>query len=144
MAKKKATKKAKTATNTGNKSQAIRDYLAANPTAGNQAVAAALNKRGFDITANYVGTVKTNMKKKTTKRSPAKKKVVAKRKTAAKRKAPAKRKRAVTKRKAARKKRAADDLVSVSVLREAKAFAAKLGGIQQARAAINAWASLEE
>lgn len=138
MAKKKTTTKAK-----GNKSQAIRDYLKTKPNAANQAVADALTKQGFDVTANYVSTIKTNMKNTTTKKAPAKKKAVAKGKTAAKRKAPAK-KRAVTKRKAARKKQAASDMVSMSVLREAKAFTAKLGGIKQARAAINAWASLNE
>ena len=47
-----------------NKSQAIRDYDAANPGAKAAEVAAALSKKGMKMTAQYVNTVRFQSKKK--------------------------------------------------------------------------------
>jgi hypothetical protein len=57
-----------------NKTQAVKEYLKAHPKAKNQEVAEELMKAGIKITAGYVSTIKTKMKK--TRR--AVKKVVAK------------------------------------------------------------------
>jgi hypothetical protein len=57
-----------------NKTQAVKEYLKANPTAKNQAVADALAKKGITLSANYVATIKTNINKART----AKKAAVAK------------------------------------------------------------------
>jgi hypothetical protein len=46
-----------------NKTQAVKEYLKANPTAKNQAVADALAKKGITLSANYVATIKTQIKK---------------------------------------------------------------------------------
>ena len=48
-----------------NKSQAIRDYSAANPDAKPMAIAAALKKRGVNVTPEFVSTVRSNDKRKT-------------------------------------------------------------------------------
>ncbi|WP_254509297.1 hypothetical protein [Anatilimnocola floriformis] len=50
--------------NSGNKSAAIRDYKAANPTASPKEIAEALGKSGFEISAQFVSTVLSNAKKK--------------------------------------------------------------------------------
>ena len=57
-----------------NKSQAVREYLKANPKAKNQAVADALAKKGVALSANYVGNVKATHNR----RRRAARKVVAK------------------------------------------------------------------
>ncbi len=57
-----------------NKTQAVREYLKANPTAKNQDVSNALGKKGIDVSANYVG----NIKAKHNKRQKAVRNVVAK------------------------------------------------------------------
>jgi hypothetical protein len=49
---------------TGNKSAAIRDYKAANPTAAPKEIADALGKSGVSISAQFVSTVLSNAKKK--------------------------------------------------------------------------------
>ncbi len=45
------------------KTQAVRDYLAANPEAGPTVVVAVLKKQGIKITANYVSGIKGKLKK---------------------------------------------------------------------------------
>ena len=47
-----------------NKSQAIRDYLTANPGAMPKDVVAALKEQGIDVQANVVSVTKSNMNKK--------------------------------------------------------------------------------
>ena len=47
-----------------NKSAAIRDYKAANPTAGPKEIAQALGKSGIPVTAQFVSTVLSNAKRK--------------------------------------------------------------------------------
>ena len=58
---------------TVNKTQAVKEYLKANPKAKNQAVVDALAKKGITISANYVATIKTTHNK----RRQATRKVVA-------------------------------------------------------------------
>lgn len=48
----------------GNKSAAIRDYKAANPSAAPKEIAEALGKSGSSVTAQFVSTVLSNAKKK--------------------------------------------------------------------------------
>jgi len=45
-----------------NKSQAVRDYLKANPGVGNTEVAASLTKSGITVSPNYVATIKSKIK----------------------------------------------------------------------------------
>jgi len=47
-----------------NKSQAVRDYVKAHPEATGGEIAAALNKKGITITANYAANVKSQSKKR--------------------------------------------------------------------------------
>lgn len=46
-----------------NKTQAVRDYLKAHPEATSGEIAAALNKKGIEITANYAANIKTSLSK---------------------------------------------------------------------------------
>jgi hypothetical protein len=48
-----------------NKTQAIREYLTANPAAMPKAIAAELRERGYDVDPQRVSIVKSNMKKAT-------------------------------------------------------------------------------
>lgn len=57
------------------KSQAVRDYLRANPTAKNQEVVEALSKKGITISSNYISIIKSKSKT----RRKAVKRVVARR-----------------------------------------------------------------
>jgi hypothetical protein len=57
-----------------NKTQAVREFLKANPKAKNQAVVEALAKKGIAITTNYVGNIKATHNR----RRRAQRKVVAK------------------------------------------------------------------
>jgi hypothetical protein len=49
---------------TGNKSQAIRDALAANPDKSPKDIAEELSAQGFKLNAQYVSTIKSNMSRK--------------------------------------------------------------------------------
>ena len=56
-----------------NKTQAVRDYAKAHPEATSGEIAAALNKKGIKITANYAANIKSQSKKaRTTKKAPKK------------------------------------------------------------------------
>ena len=48
---------------TGNKSQAIRDALQANPQASPKEISATVNEQGFNVTPAYVSIVKYNLSK---------------------------------------------------------------------------------
>jgi hypothetical protein len=100
-----------------NKSQLIRDYAAANPNEGSQAIAAALKaSHGISVTPAFVSTVKSNAKRKGKKRG----------------------------RKPGRPAAAANggSKVSMDVLLAAKTFAQKLGGVDKAKAAMDTLAKL--
>jgi hypothetical protein len=55
-----------------NKTQAVRDYLKAHPAATSGEIAAALNKKGIKLTANYVANIKTQINKARTAKKGAK------------------------------------------------------------------------
>ncbi len=62
MAKTTATKTKTRSKRNANKSEAVRDYLAAHPDAANAEVRAALAKKGITITPNYVSVIKGQAK----------------------------------------------------------------------------------
>ena len=99
------------------KAAAIRSFMKDNPTAGPQAVAEALKEKGYDCTPGYVSTIKSLAKKRS-------------------RKGPRKAREA--------KADAAPVLegLSISLLVQAKKLAAQLGGVAQAKAAIDALSKL--
>ncbi|TWT74934.1 hypothetical protein [Allorhodopirellula solitaria] len=111
-----------------NKSQAIRDYYAANPTAKPMEVADAMKAQGIDVNAQFVSTVKSNSKKskKTGRRgrppgSTAKKSSVAKK----------------AGRPPASKAKANSDEVSLDSLINAKRLVEEMGGVENARNALS-------
>lgn len=99
------------------KAAAIREYTKANPDAGPQETAEALKAQGFDCTPGYVSTIKSLAKK--------------------------------GRRKSGRKARGSktegavvSEGLSISLLVQAKKLATQLGGVAQAKAAIDALAKL--
>ncbi len=100
-----------------NKSQLIRDHIAANPKDGPKAIAAALGEKGVKVTESLVGAVKYA--------SSSKKKRKGKRKAA-----PA-------------GKPALSDKISISALVQAKKMAEQLGGLEKARNTLAALAKLQ-
>ncbi len=114
MARKKAAKKASKPTESSdNKAQAIRDYSNENPDDGPSAVAKALNaKYGWGISPQYVSTIKSGDRRRMGIR--------------------AKRGRPLGSTKE----------ISVQKLKKAKQLAEELGGVQQARAALDALVDL--
>ena len=103
-----------------NKSLEIRNYKAANPTASPKEIAEALSKSGMSVSAQFVSTVLSNARKKGGKigrrgRKPGRKPGMA---------------------------AATGGGASIENLLKAKKFADSLGGVDQARAAINAIAQL--
>ena len=59
-----------------NKTQAVRDYAKAHPEATSGEIAAALNKKGIKITANYAANIKSQSKNKRRAKKAAKAKAV--------------------------------------------------------------------
>lgn len=103
MAKKKAKKKS-----SPNKTQLIKDAMAANPNASTAEIAKGLTKYG--ISAQYVSVVKSNLKKKTGKKTTTKRKGAGKKKEAA---------------------------FTVSELVKASKLAEELGGVEKAKEVLN-------
>ena len=99
----------------GAKTAAIKATLKANPKKGPKEIAELLKEQGFETTANYVGGVKAAMKAK------KRKKV-----------APASEAGPVL----------AKDAVSVGLLVKAKKLVQELGGVKEAKTALNALAQL--
>ena len=120
MAKKKTTRGGQPS-----KSAAIVDQVQQNPEAGNTEIAAALNTQyGWDVSPAYVSTIKSQ-KGLTKRRSGSKKKAVAK-----------------TAKRVGRPKTATTSDLSLSQLQDAKRLSDDLGGIEQARKALDALAEL--
>ena len=115
MAKKKAATKPGAAAKVS-KSKAIRDYMAAKPGVGPTAVAQALAKEGVKVSAAFVSTVKSMAKNKKPGRRVG--------------------------RPRGRKPAAAGDQFTVSELLQAKKLAEQMGGVEKAKAAIDALAKL--
>jgi len=109
-----------------NKSQAIRDFLAANPDAAPKDVEVALAKEGIKVSSALICTVKSKVKAK-----GKPKKAATKKKTAAKKKV-------------ATTKPPASDEISLSALLGAKKLAQQLGGVEAAKKAINALGQLTD
>ncbi len=104
-----------------NKSQAIRDYYTANPTAKPKEVAAELKKAGLDVSTAFISTIRSTTmgkKKKTVKAAP---------RTAAK---PGPGRPPVTAKKAVS--------ISIDSLVKAKGLVKELGGIDNAMATLSA------
>lgn len=99
-----------------NKSQAIRDYIKANPDAGPTAVADALNTReGWKISAAYVSTIKNKLKQPGTTRGAGRR---------------------------GRSSGGTDGGLSEKSLMQAKELLKQAGGINQAKAALELLARL--
>ena len=119
IAKKKAAAKKKTAKKKKvNKSAAIRDFMAKKPSAGPTEVSRALTKKGIKVSPSMVSNVKATAEKKKGRRGrpPGKKRG---------------------------RKPQATDKISVAVLVSAKKLADQLGGIEKAKAALDAIAKLQ-
>ena len=119
MGKKKKVVSKKTGAKKGageNKARAIREYCASHPKDGPNAVAAALNKqKGWSISPQYVSTIKSNAKKSGGKKTRAS---------------------------SATKPRNGAETFTVSSLLTAKKLAEELGGVSQAKAALDAVSKL--
>ena len=98
-----------------NKSQAIRDFVEANPEAGPTEVAAALKKERIIVSPAMVSSVKTTSKKK----------------------------KGRGRKKAARSAKPASDKIALSSLIKAKNMAESVGGIEKAQTALAALAKLQ-
>ncbi len=128
MAKRKTTKKS---SDQPSKSAAIVEQVQQNPEAANAEVAEALNAQyGWDVTSGYVSTIKSQ-KGLTKGRKGKAKKGVAKKATGK------------TAKQAGRPKAATKSDVSLSQLKEAQRLAIELGGIDQAKKALDALAGLQ-
>ena len=109
------------------KSAAIVEQVQQNPEAGNAEVAAAVNKQfGMDVTPAYVSTIKST-KGLTKGRKVSKKKSVSVAKSV---------------KRVGRPKQVSSDM-SLSQLRHAKEFADQLGGVGEAKKALDALAGLQ-
>lgn len=118
-----------------NRSEAIRSYYAANPNAKPKEVAEALSKQGISVTPAFVSTVRSTSKgkKKTGKRGRP-----AGRKTARKTGRP------VGRPSTARRSAASSDQVSVDSLMRAKELVNEMGGVEDARYALEALERLRD
>jgi hypothetical protein len=112
-------KKTKPEAPRGAKTAAIRQTLIANPTKTAKEIVELLKEQGFSTTPNYVGALKTKMGKKRKKKAKA----VA---PAIEPAAPA----------------VPKDAVSIGLLQKAKKLAAQLGGIKEAKLAVDALSQL--
>ncbi len=122
----------KAAADSSNKSQAIRDYLKANPGATAKTIVPALAEKGIEITAQYAAMIKSNMKKK----KPGKKK---RGNAAAK---PAAAKPAAAPKPAAAKATSSTGLSADDVV-AAKSFADQVGSVEQALKALETLQKLQ-
>lgn len=102
----------------GAKTQAVRQALSDNPRKSPKEISEMLKERGVNATAKYVSTIKTKMRGKGKKKAKA---------------APAPEAAAPV---------VPKDAVSVGLLQKAKKLAAQLGGIKEAKAAIDALAQI--
>jgi len=109
--------KSEPAAPTVNKTQAVKDYLAANPGTGPKAVSEALKAQGIDIKPSYVSIIKFQSKKKRRGKAKA---------AAGSSATPA----------------ASSEGLSIELLVKAKKVAESLGGVEEARKAMDALAKL--
>lgn len=119
MAKKKTATKRRPQKRTVNKSEEVRSYMASNPDAQPKEVAEALGKKGIKVTPQAVSTIKFNEAKKAGKK-------------AGRRGRP----------KGAKRTKGTNGTVQVDSLLKAKAFAAQMGGVDEAKQALDVLAKL--
>jgi len=100
----------------GAKTAAIKAALKANPTKGPKEIAELLKEQGFETTANYVGGVKAAMKARRRKKGAPASEIAA--------------------------PDVPKDAVSVGLLVKAKKLVQELGGVKEAKTALNALAQL--
>ena len=113
---------------TGTKTGAIKAALNAHPNLMPKDIAEMLQAQGWEVRAQLVSVVKSNLKTaKGEKKTKKAKKIAAKAPAAAPAKAPA---------------AAKDSAISLESLKKAKELAAKLGGINEAKAALAALSEL--
>ncbi|MEM6473292.1 MAG: hypothetical protein AAF802_27270 [Planctomycetota bacterium] len=110
------------------KSQAIRDYMDANPTAKPKDVAEALTAKGYDVTPNYVSMIKFQTKKKSGKTKRRGRPAGSTSKAAATNKSTV----------------SSSDTVSVDSLIKLKEAVKAVGSIEEARAALTALEKLAD
>lgn len=117
----------RTRTGQPSKSAAIVEFVQQNPGMKNTEIAAALSAQtGWDVTPGYVSTIKSQ-KGLSKKRKTGKKKAVATK----------------TVKRAGRPKTATTSDLSLSQLQDAKQFADRIGGVEQARKTLDALAELQ-
>ena len=104
----------------GAKTQAVRQALSDNPRKSPKEISELLKEQGIDATAKYVSTIKTKMRGKGKNKAKA----------------------AVSPAPEAAAPVVPKDAVSISLLQKAKKLAAQLGGIKEAKAAIDALAQI--
>lgn len=112
------------------KSQVIRDYCEANPKAKPKEVAEALATQGFVVTPQFVSTIRSNAKRKKTARRPGRPAGSASTKRAG---------RGSASRPAAAKGK---EDVSIDSLLKAKKIVQEMGGVEDARKALDALSKL--
>ena len=134
---------------TVNKTLEIKNVLSETPGASPKEISEALKEKGIEATPGYVSTIKSGLKRKpATRKKKARKKLVVKR--AAKKAAATKKVRRKKKRRKVGKRArvaaaatGASASTSLSALRQAKALADKLGGIDKAKQVLDALNSLQ-
>ncbi|MEM0926392.1 MAG: hypothetical protein AAGJ83_10180 [Planctomycetota bacterium] len=109
------------------KSQAIRDYMNANPSVKPKGVAEALKAKGYDVTPNYVSMIKFQSKNKSTKTKRRGRTAGTTRKPAA-----------------AKKATSASDSVSLDSLIKVKEVVRAIGSIEEAKSALEALEKLSD
>lgn len=112
----------------GNKSQAIRDYKATNPKAMPAEIAEKLTEQGFKLNAGFVSTVLSNAKRKGKVSRRGRPKGSKNTKTV----------RAVGRSSKSKAKSKSGEKVSFDSLVKAKQWVDEIGGIEEAKAAIEA------
>jgi hypothetical protein len=110
-----------------NKSQAVRDYLAANPDQTPKEVVSALGVQGIAVKPQYVSAIKSKASRGTVAAAPATD-------------APSPRRRRGRPR---RQETVAASAVEYKNLLEAKSFVRSIGGISEARKVLDAYANLQ-
>ena len=123
-----------------NKSQAIRDYKAANPDAGPTAIMNALAEQGVTVTTALVSNALTNAKKKTVKKKPGRPPKAAATADLPKRPGRPPKK---GKKKGGRPKASSNGSdVNLNALIAAKKLSDEMGGVNAAKAALDALSKL--
>ncbi|MGI9469975.1 MAG: hypothetical protein ACR2NZ_00495 [Rubripirellula sp.] len=123
---------AKKKTASVNKSQTIRDYSKSNPDQKPKQIAEALAKKGIKVSPQFVSTILSTSKKKTTTRKAGRPKGSKSRATS----------KTVTRRGRPAKKQATSTEVSLESLLKVKEVVSEMGGVENVRTALKALEAL--